>query len=181
MKRKHWIAILLIAVLLVCSSCATAANKGFYLYRSSPLGFRMEYPETWTKQVDIKTNSAAFVTPQEGFGDKYRDNLAISFEEMSEESFAEFFKKYYTSLPAVFPGFTEVEKSEVLLDEREAYRIIFTSQSEDETVEAELKIMQYVVLCDERVYFITYSAYPASYDYFLPFVNTMLETFTFKV
>ena len=83
--------------------------------------------------------------------------------------------------PAVFPGFTQEEKSEVLLDEKEAYKIVFSSASQDKEEEASLKILQYVVLHEDRVYFITYSAYPASYDYFLPFINTMLETFTFSV
>ncbi|MBR5783223.1 MAG: hypothetical protein IKY33_03250 [Clostridia bacterium] len=180
MKKRSIVCLLLILVLLL-GGCATAINKGFYLYRSSPLGFKMEYPETWTKEVDLDDSSAAFITPQEGFGDPYLDNLAVSYEELGEYQFADFFDLYYDSLPSVFSGFAEEEKSEVLLNEKEAYKIVFSSASEDEEVEAELKVMQYVVLSGERVYFITYSAHPDSYEYFLPFVNTMLETFTFSV
>ena len=181
MKRKS-ILTLFIIVLLLCSGCAKASNKGFYLYRSSPLGFRVEYPSSWTKQVDLEAKCAAFITPMEGYGDAYRDNLAVSYEGLGEYTFEEFFDKYYASLPSVFAGFTEIEKSEVLLDGKDAYKIVFSSEStNEEGQEVKLKIMQYIALDDERVYFVTYSAAPSSYDYFLSFVNTMMETFSFSV
>ena len=181
MKKRNSVALLLIFVLVLCCGCAGATNKGFYLYRSSPLGFRVEYPETWTKQVDTEQHSAAFFTPMEGFGDVYRESFAVSYEELGEQEFEEFFAQYYGSFPAVFPGYSEEEKSEVLIDDKEAYKIVFKSSSTEEDEEAELKILQYIIRYEDRVYFITYSAHPSSYDYFLPFVNTMLETFTFSV
>ena len=44
-----------------------------------------------------------------------------------------------------------------------------------------LRILQYVVKVEKRVYFVTFIGQPDSYDYFLPFVNTMMETISFKV
>ncbi len=184
--KKRILALLLAVGLLLMAGCNQASNKGFYLYRSSPIGFRMEYPQTWTKQVDLEKKIAAFVTPQEGFGDGYRDNLSISYEALGDKSFEEFFTAYYGSLPASFAGFTEESKEEVLLDDREAYKIIFSSSqtkkddSGKETT-AKLRIQQYIVSVDKNVYFITFIAQPDAYDYFLPYVNTMLDTLSFNV
>lgn len=183
--KKRMIAAVLALCVLLCSGCNRAMNKGFYLYKSSPIGFRMEYPETWTKQVDLDKKIAAFVTPQEGIGDQYRENITVSFEE-SEEEFADFFAKYYGSLPSTFAGFTEESKEEVLLDNREAYKIVFsssqTTKGEDKKeTTVKLRILQYVVKVEKRVYFVTFIGQPDSYDYFLPFVNTMMETISFKV
>lgn len=181
MKRRNILA-LLVLILLLCSGCAKAGNKGFYLYRSSPLGFRVEYPSSWTKQVDLTEKCAAFITPMEGYGDTYRDNLAVSYESLGEYTFEDFFDQYYASLPSVFAGFTEIEKSEVLLDGKDAYKIVFSSEStDDQGQEVKLKILQYIALDEQNVYFVTYSAAPSSYDYFLSFVNTMMETFSFSV
>ena len=181
MKKRSILCLLLIAVLALCAGCNAATHTGFLLYKSSPLGFRIEYPDSWSKEVNLDKNSAAFFTPQEGFGDVYRENLAISYEELGEMSFEELFKQYHTSLPSVFPGYNEEEKSEVLIDEKPAYKLVFSSEAKTEKEEVSLKILQYVVQDEDRVYFITYSADPGNFDYFEPFVNTMMETFTFNV
>ena len=181
MKKKHIICLLLALVLLLCVGCESATHTGFVLYKSSPLGFRIEYPDSWSKEVNLDKNSAAFFTPQEGFGDAYRENLAVSYEALGEMSFEELFAQYHASLPTVFPGFAQEEKSEVLIDEKPAYKIVFSSETKSEKESASLKILQYVVHNEDRVYFITYSADPGNFDYFEPFVNTMMETFTFDV
>ena len=185
MKKRHMFAALLLGVLLL-AGCNQATNKGFYLYKSSPIGFRIEYPELWTKQVDLDKKIAAFITPKEGYGDAYRDNITVSFETLEEREFADFFSEYYASLPATFAGFTEESKEEVLLDNKEAYKIVFSSTqtTEDEDGNestAKLRILQYVVKVEKKVYFVTFIAQPDSYDYFLPFINTMLETLSFTV
>lgn len=181
MKKRSIICLILIAVMLLCAGCESATHTGFVLYKSSPLGFRIEYPDTWSKEVNLDKNSAAFFTPQEGFGDTYRENLAISYEELGEMSFEEMFKSYHASLPSVFPGYSEEEKSEVLIDEQPAYKLLFSSETKTEEESAALRILQYVVQDEDRVYFITYSADPGNFDYFEPFINTMMETFTFDV
>lgn len=181
MKKRRIVCLLLIAVLILCAGCNRATHTGFVLYKSSPLGFRIEYPDSWSKQVDLKSHSVAFFSPQEGFGDDYRENLAISYEELGDNAFVDLFDKYYASLPSVFAGFTEVEKSEILIDGQPAYKLVFSSKKETKEESASLKLLQYVVQNGERVYFITYSATPGNYDYFEPFIVTMMETFTFKV
>ena len=181
MKKRNIIALLLIAVMLVCAGCNGATHTGFLLYKSSPLGFRIEYPDSWSKEVDLEKNSAAFFTPQEGFGDPYRENLAVSYEELGELTFEEMFKQYHDSLPSVFPAYSEEEKSEVLIDEKPAYKLVFTSEAETEEEHISLKMLQYVVQDEDKAYFITYSADPGNFEYFEPFINTMMETFTFNV
>ncbi len=185
MKKRYFCALLLVCALLL-GGCNQATNKGFYLYKSSPIGFRMEYPEKWTKQVDVDKKIAAFVAPQEGIGDQYRENLTVSCEELGDMEFAEFFGQYYGSLPTQFAGFTEESREEVLLDEREAYKIVFSSSqtSKDKSgkeTTAKLRILQYVVKVESKVYFVTFIGQPDSYEYFLPFVETMLETISFTV
>lgn len=182
--KKLILSVIAVLLMLSLAGCNGAMNKGFYLYRSSPLGIRIEYPQSWTKQVDLDQKVVAFVTPSEGFGDGYRDNVTVSTREIGEdEDFAAYFAKYYASLPATFPAFTEVEKSDVFVNDKEAYKILFTSSTKTKDdkgkeKDVELKILQYIVREKGNVYFVTYIAQPNSYDYFLPYVNTMLDTFT---
>ena len=96
MRKKH-ILLLLVAAVLLLAGCNQATNKGFYLYKSSPIGFRIEYPQSWTKQVDLDKKIAAFVTPQEGIGDRYRDNISITQETLGEQEFSEFFAAHYAA------------------------------------------------------------------------------------
>ena len=185
MRKKH-ILLLLVAAVLLLAGCNQATNKGFYLYKSSPIGFRIEYPQSWTKQVDLDKKIAAFVTPQEGIGDRYRDNISITQESLGEQEFSEFFAAHYAALPGQFAGFTAESKEEVLVDNREAYKIVFSSSrtvKDDKGKEstAKLRVMQYVVKVEEKAYFITYIGEPEAYDYFMPFVNVMMETVSFKV
>lgn len=186
MKKRSMLALVLALCLVFACGCNQATHEGFYLYKSSPIGFRIEYPEKWTKQVDLDEKIAAFVTPQEGFGDAYRDNLTVSYEERGEQEFDAFFEEYFASLPATFAGFTEESREEVLLDNREGYKIVFSS-SQTETAEdgtettSKLRVLQYVVSVEERVYFVTFIAQPDAYEYFTPFINTMIETISFTV
>ena len=184
MKKRSLLALMLLLCLVFTCGCNRATHEGFYLYKSSPIGFRIEYPEKWTKQVDLEQKIAAFVTPQEGFGDAYRDNLTVSFEERGEMEFDAFLEEYYASLPATFAGFTEQSRQEVLLDNKEGYKILFTSSQTEKKEDgkestSQLKILQYVMDVDQRVYFVTFIAQPDAYEYFTPYIETMIETIRF--
>lgn len=183
---KKLSALCIFGVLFLTAGCAKASNPGFYLYKSSPIGFQIEYPDAWSKEVDNSDKVVAFLTPTEGFGDVYRDNVTISRAELGEESFDKYYENYYASLPSTFAGFTEKEKADVLVGEKEARRITFTSTTEttddnEEKNTVSLQIKQYIVHADTYVFFITYIAAPGSFDYFEPFFNTMLETVKFTV
>ena len=64
MKKRSILCLLLIAVLALCAGCNAATQTGFLLYKSSPLGFRIEYPDSWSKEGNLDKNSAPFFTPQ---------------------------------------------------------------------------------------------------------------------
>ncbi len=182
MKMKKYIAILLILATLLCSGCTKkATHEGYLLFTSSPIGARIEYPEKWTKQVAEDKKSVAFVTPKEGNGDFYRENLSIMYESLGENTFEEFYAKHRNQLVQSIAGYSETENSEVFLDNKKAYRLVYSGHAEEDGKEtANLRFLQYLVESGDRVYFVTYIGYPDSYDYFYPSIKIMLETLQFS-
>lgn len=185
MKRKITCIITLIVCLAALAGCNKAVNPGFYLFRSSPIGIQIEYPDLWAKQTENNEKIVAFLTPTEGYGDVYRDNVTVSFQEIENGSYDKFIEGYRESLPSVFVGYTEEETADVLVDDRQTMCITFQSTGTEKDENGKettltLRIKQYLVNDGDRVYILSFIAAPNSYDYFLPFFNTMVDTFHIK-
>ncbi len=184
-KKTVSLLALILTAALTLSGCGKAVNPGFYLFRSSPIGMQIEYPDIWAKQVENSEKVVAFLTPTEGYGDVYRDNVTVSFREIDDGTFDEFITGYRESLPSVFVGYTEEDVTDVLVDNRQTTRITFQSTNTEKDENGKettltLKLTQYLVNDGDRVYILSFIAAPGSYDYFLPFFNTMVETFKIK-
>ena len=65
--KKKIIALFLIVLLVLACSCQKATLEDYKLFRSTPLGISVEYPDYWEKTQDNKNGIVAFVTPTEGY------------------------------------------------------------------------------------------------------------------
>ena len=147
----------------------------FSLYENPDRGFRVEYPEAWSKQSrdDFFATGITFFSPLEGDSDNFKEQVSvlvenlpsdIDLEQYTEDSIAEVKK---LSDPNVR------EAKNVNLGKSEGRQIIYVGEVSGNTVQR----MQTWSIEDSRVYIVTYTAKPDSYDNYLPTVEKMMESF----
>lgn len=178
MKRSIAFALIFALCAAALCGCAmrAAKNEGYVLYRSSPVGVEIEYPDFWEMKEDKKTNSVAFAAPQEGFGDEYRDNVSvISYPlEKDEMAFDDYVSSYIDSLPGTVAGYKLVsEGAYPLPDYPDSYRVVY----EGSGGEGELRLQQTFIKNGDRVFIFSFIAEPNSYEYFGKNADVMLSTF----
>jgi hypothetical protein len=175
MKRIVALA-LVIAALLGLGGCRKATLEDFRLYRSTPLGFSVEYPDFWQKTAEVSEGIVAFVTPKEGYSDQYTDNVTIrSFKPDME--YNAYVTGYVAELAKTVENYKLVSEKEMELGGEKAYQIVY--ESADGEGKNELRFMQIFALHNEKMYVVTYIGEFSSYTYFLTAVEKMLSTFTF--
>ncbi|MBQ8605365.1 MAG: hypothetical protein IJ408_01390 [Clostridia bacterium] len=173
-KMLSLIAVLSLAVLLFGCSAPKASNEGYKLYRSSPVGVEIEYPDFWEK-VDNKTErSVAFAAPNEGYADKFRDNVTIISEEIGDDplAFDNYVLGYIKQLPSTINKYSKISEQETTVGENRAYNVVY----EGDTESNELRLSQTFIQSGKYVYIFTFMAEPSSYEYFLKNADVMLST-----
>lgn len=175
--KKRVFSVVLIFLTVFLSGCEKATVEGFSLYRSTPLGFSMEYPSFWEKTADVKEGIAAFVTPQEGFGDEYRENVSVQRFTPETPSLEDYSKKYLENLEGTLKNYKLVSEEDTELAGEPAYKIVYESQDDDET--ASMRFLQIFALHGGNIYVLSYMADFNGYAYFLSFAEKMIATFRF--
>ena len=164
---------------MLCCSCTVrkAKNAGYAVYRSSPVGVEIEYPDFWETAEDKKEKTVAFVTPSEGYSDSYRDNVSICSYQIDKENdmaFDNFVTDYIDNLPSTIAGYNLVsEGSYPVADYADSYRIVY----EGDTGDGVLRLQQTFIKSGGYVYIYSFIAEPKSYDYFNTNSELMLTTF----
>ena len=179
MKKKIF-AFLLMGVLLLSCSCRKATLEDYKLFRSTPLGVSVEYPDYWQKTQDNKKGIVAFVTPTEGYADDYLDNFSIQRFELDmegENAYSDYVKGYVANLETTLANYHLVSEEETTFGGEEAYKIVYESVSDDKN--SELRFMQIFTEHNDKIYVATFVAEFSAYSYFITYVEQMLTTVTF--
>ncbi len=178
--KKRIVAILLVLVLLMAGGCQKATLEGYKLFRSTPMGFSMEYPDFWQKSSDVKKGIAVFVSPTEGYSDEYAENLSVQEfvpDIAGEDLLNTYVKGYVANLESTVKNYKLVSELDTTLDGQTAYQIVYETQSDDET--DQMRLLQIFTLYDGKIYVLTYAAEFSGYSYFLTYVEKMISTFKF--
>ncbi len=178
MKKRLFLIFSLILLVVLCTSCTgrKAQNAGYKLYRSSPVGIEIEYPDFWEVAEDKKEKTVAFATPSEGYGDTYRDNVTVCSYKLSEThdmAFDNYVTKYIESLPSTISGYNLVSEGEYAVGEYDAYRVVYEGDTDD----GALRLSQTFIKSGNYVYIYSFIAEPKSYDYFNNNSEVMISTF----
>ncbi len=178
MKKRIFLIFTLVMAVVLLSSCTgrKAQNEGYKLYRSSPVGVEIEYPDFWEIAEDKTNKTVAFATPSEGYGDEYRDNVSICSYELdstNEMAYDNFVTKFIEDLPKTIVGYNLVSEGEYAVGEYDAYRVVYEGTTDD----GALRNSHTLVNGGSRVYVYTFSAEPKSYDYFNANSEIMISTF----
>ena len=180
--KKRIVAILLIAILLLCAGCQKATLENYKLFRSSPLGFSMEYPSFWSKTADNKNDVAVFLTPAEGYSDEYNESVSVqrfALDMEGEDAYNNYLKGYVANLEKTLKNYKLVSEEDVTLGGVPAYRIVYESTDKKEEATSEMRFMQIFAQKGDSVYVLTYMGEFSSYAYFLTYVEQMISTFKF--
>lgn len=178
--KKRILAMFLAALLLLSCGCQKATLDGYKLYRSTPMGFSMEYPDFWQKSAEVKEGIAVFVSPAEGYSDEYTENLSVQRftpDVEGEDVLNSYVKGYVTNLETTVKNYKLVSEEDTTLAGKTAYRIVYETQSDDE--KDQMRLMQYFALHNGKIYVVTYAAEFSGYSYFLTYVEKMITTFRF--
>ena len=174
---KKIIAFLLsILLLLGLAGCQKATNEGYKLFRSTPLGFSIEYPDFWQKNSDNKEGIAVFVTPTEGYSDQHSESLSVQ-RFTPDMAYTDYIRGYVADLESSVANYKLVSEKETTLAGKKAYQIVYESTSEDG--KNALRFMQTFAEHKEKIYVLTYIGEFESDTYFLKDVETMIATFRF--
>lgn len=178
MKKRVFSIVMILLTAFLCVSCTgrKASNDGYKLYRSSPVGIEIEYPDFWEVAEDKKEKTVAFATPSEGYGDTYRDNVTVcsyKLEENNDMAFDNYVTKYIESLPSTISGYNLVSEGEYTVGEYDAYRVVYEGDTDD----GALRLQQTFIKSGNYVYIYSFIAEPKSYDYFNNNSEIMISTF----
>lgn len=177
-KAKFSVAVILCLVLLCSCSGRKAKNAGYLVYRSSPVGVEIEYPDFWEMNDDKKDRTVAFAAPMEGYADQYRDNVSVCSYEIDKNddlAFDKFVTDYIDKLPSTIAGYTLVSEGNYPIESYpDSYRIVYEGTAgEDGT----LRLQQTFINSGGYAYVYSFIAQPQSYDYFNRNSEIMLSTF----
>lgn len=178
--KKRALAALLVLTVLLCSGCHKATLEDYKLFRSTPLGFSIEYPEFWTKSAKNSEGIAVFMTPAEGYSDEYNENLSVqcfNLDMEGETAYNDYVKGYVANLESTLKNYKLVSENDVTLGGQPAYRIVYESTTDDS--KSEMRFMQIFCEQGDKVYVLSYIADFSSYSYFLTYVEKMISTFQF--
>lgn len=176
MKRRIIALILLIGMLAGLTACQKATNEGYKLFRSTPLGFSIEYPNFWQKSTDVKEGVAVFVTPAEGYSDRHSESLSVQ-RFTPDMGYIDYVRGYVSDLESSVANYKLVSQKEIDLAGKKAYQIVYESATDDGS--NELRFMQIFAEHKEQIYVLTYIGEFESYTYFLTDVEKMIATFEF--
>ena len=147
----------------------------FSTYENIDYGIKIEYPKNWT--VDEVTEPPVvvqFLSPREGIGDTFQENVTIAYEELPQPmTLQEYTESSINLLRGLFTEFNLIEQSDTTLAGNPAQEILYTGKMEG----TDLKCMQVITLKDDKVYILTYTAFPTTYPRYLQAVQTMTESF----
>lgn len=179
MKKRLILLISALLCLTVLCSCTArkAKNAGYAVYRSSPVGVEIEYPDFWEMAEDKKEKTVAFAAPSEGYSDNYRDNVSICSYQIDTDddmAFDNFVTSYIEKLPSTISGYNLVSEGNYPVSlYPDSYRIVY----EGDTGDGQLRLQQTFIKNGGYVYIYSFIAEPKSYDYFNRNSEVMLSTF----
>ncbi len=181
--KKRVLALILAALMLLGTGCHKASLENYRLFRSTPLGFSMEYPDFWTKSSNNAEGLAVFLTPSEGYSDDYNESVSVrrfALDMEGETAYNDYVKGYVADLENTLKNYKLVSETDTTLGGQPAYQIVYESTSgESADKKSEMRFMQIFTQQGEYIYVVSYMAEFSSYSYFLTYAEKMISTFRF--
>jgi eukaryotic-like serine/threonine-protein kinase len=145
------------------------------LYENADYGFKVDYPEAWSQQNrdDFFATGVTFFAPLENNSDQFKERVSVFVENLSDDiSLAQYTEESIAEVKKLSDPNVEEAKA-INLGENQGRQIIYTGEENGSSVQK----MQVWSVQNERVYIVTYTALPDSYNNYLPTIEKMIESF----
>ena len=145
------------------------------LYENPNQGFRVNYPEVWSKQNrdDFFATGVVFFSPLEDESDQFKERVSVLVENLSSDmSLTEYTNESIAEIKRLSDPKVGAAQT-INLGDNEARQVIYHGEENGNQVQR----MQTWSVKNKQAYVITYTARPGSYHSYLPTVEKMIESF----
>jgi eukaryotic-like serine/threonine-protein kinase len=145
------------------------------LYANYNQGFRVDYPQNWSKENrdDFWATGVVFSSPLENDADQFKEQVSVLVEDLPQNlALAEYTKQSLLEIKQLSDP-TIGAAQNITLGSNEGRQIIYHGEENGHIVQR----MQTWSVNGSRAYVITYTAIPESYDDYLPTVEKMIKSF----
>ena len=154
---------------------ATALTDSIKVLDFKP--YKINYPSTWRLKAGCVANECSILAPADtlNYPDTYTESINLTFNQLPSASYtvdkyAQFSIDY---LPKVVKNFKVIEKKKL-----KSNVIRLTYSGEKDTSKQTWR--QYYYVKSSKVYIVTFSGETSKYDYYQPFIESFLNSFTLK-
>ena len=150
----------------------TVSIPSDYVAYMDPNGvYSLKIPPGWT--TENNPHGVAFICPTKA-PDELRKNVNIIAQDAPENvTMTAAIRGQKKELESHFPGYQLIKSENATLPNHDAHLIVFSGNMNNHP----LKMMQLMLLDHNRIYFITFTSDPASYETYWPKVEPMLASF----
>lgn len=145
------------------------------LYANYNQGFRVDYPQNWSKENrdDFWATGVVFSSPLENDADQFKEQVSVLVEDLPQNlALAEYTEQSLSEIKQLSDP-TIGEAQHITLGTDEGRQIVYHGEENGSIVQR----MQTWSVNGNRAYVITYTAIPESYDDYLPTVEKMIKSF----
>jgi hypothetical protein len=136
-------------------------------------GIKIWYPSYWEK-LEEDENKVTFSSPPESEYDSFQENLLLSVYPAENRTLNELFNHDIDSIKqSLNSEILESNNKTVTLAGSPAYKIVYNFTYKQNEINA----MRTVMVKDDKSYHITYFAKAAEYEYYLPTIQSMIDSF----
>lgn len=159
MRRKYLLCIsIIIFSVMILPGCSRKEKGRFY---SDEYNFSIVFPKHWQIQQQEMGAVVVALSPEEGMSDDFRENVAITVEEVSGDSTLDkYFELSQKNLKSYSKDYRLLYKNNTWLARKPAMILGFTYTMSG----LKLKVLQYYCLNNNKVYVITCTALSHTFD-----------------
>ena len=159
------------ALLLVVGCTGETEDPG--RYHSEAGGFSLVIPEDWEKQEKVMGCALIALSPLEGQGDQFRENVTVVVEELPRKlSLDDYVGLSRQNLEKLMTDFEVEEEADVEIGGIAAKQLVYAHRMG----QINPKVLQYVLVEGKKGLALTCTATPESYDKYLEQFQTIVKS-----
>ena len=172
MKRQRMVWVVAVATMVLAGGCSRQSRPGEY--RTREHGFGIIPPAGWETQEGTGMPGVAFLSPPQGPGDMFRENVNVVVEKLPSAMTTEEYAKACSDMMAIgMTDFRSVSETAVEVNGRTAMRYVSTYRVGSN----DIKAISYLTAKGKKGYVITCTALPNSFDEFEKTFEECCRTF----
>jgi YVTN family beta-propeller protein len=140
-------------------------------------GVKINYSTNW-EIIEEDENNVRFSSLPESEYDSFQENLLLSVYPTEKEKYSRLYdliSEEINSYRQKYPDTKNIESNATTISNISA--IVISLTITDINIQSKIKILEYITLKEDKVYYITYFAEPEKYYEYLPIIQKMVKSF----